>query len=78
MRLVHERSLGTILKKLKSLKNERNRAGMARFGIEIKNAYGISIPVLRKLAKEIGTNHPLALKLWKSGIQKLIAGKFHR
>ncbi len=43
---------------------------MARFGIEVKNAYGISIPVLRKLGKEIGTSHALALKLWESGIHE--------
>jgi 3-methyladenine DNA glycosylase AlkD len=60
----------TALKKLRSLGNERNRAGMARFGIETKDAYGISIPVLRKLAKDIGTNHALALELWKSEIHE--------
>jgi 3-methyladenine DNA glycosylase AlkD len=43
---------------------------MARFGIETKNVYGISIPDLRKLAKEIGMNHQLALKLWDSGIHE--------
>jgi 3-methyladenine DNA glycosylase AlkD len=59
-----------ILKRLRSLGNERNRAGMARFGIETKNVYGISIPDLRKLAKEIGMNHQLALKLWDSGIHE--------
>jgi 3-methyladenine DNA glycosylase AlkD len=59
-----------ILKRLRSLGNEKNRAGMARFGIETKNVYGISIPDLRKLAKEIGINHQLALKLWDSGIHE--------
>lgn len=57
-----------ILKKLQSLANPENVKGMARYGITIKNNLGISIYQLRPLAKEIGTNHPLALKLWDSKI----------
>jgi len=41
---------------------------MARFGISPKNNFGVLIPTLRKLAKEIGKNHSLSLKLWKSKI----------
>lgn len=43
---------------------------MARYGIATKGTLGISIPTLRKLAKEIGTNHDLALQLWKSEIHE--------
>jgi len=60
----------SILQRLKSLGNAKGRAGMARFGIETKNAYGISVYVLRTLAKEIGIDHELALDLWKSGIHE--------
>ena len=65
-----------ILKKLKSLANPSNVAGMARFGISTKGTLGVSIPVLRKLAKAIGTDHALAFKLWKSGVHeaRLLAG----
>ncbi len=65
-----------ILKKLKSLGNPKNVEGMARFGINPENTYGVSIPNLRKLAKEIGKNHDLAQKLWDSGIHeaKILAG----
>lgn len=60
-----------IIKKLKSLRNPKNVAGMARFGIRPKSKIlGISIWELRKLKKEIGTNHQLALKLWNSGIHE--------
>lgn len=59
-----------IIKKLKSLKNPKNIAGMARFGISGKNTLGIPIPVLRQLGKQIGRNHDLALKLWESGIHE--------
>jgi len=59
-----------ILCRLRSLSNQENVAGMARFGINPKNTYGISIPDLRKIAKEVGINHELALRLWKSGIHE--------
>src|SRR3989338_10913433 len=62
--------LSKILKKLKSLSNQKAIEGMAKFGINPKNTYGISIPNLRKLAKGIDKNHELALKLWASGIHE--------
>jgi len=42
---------------------------MARYGINPENAYGVPIPTLRKMAKEIETNHLLAQKLWYSGVK---------
>jgi 3-methyladenine DNA glycosylase AlkD len=65
-----------IIKKLKKLSNPRNVEGMARFGIRPDKALGISIPNLRKLAKEIDKNHRLALQLWKSEIHeaRILAG----
>jgi len=59
-----------VTKKLESLKNPKNVEGMARFGINPKNTLGISIYVLRSLAKEIGKDHKLALQLWRSGIHE--------
>lgn len=46
---------------------KQNRDGMARYGITAKKVFGISVGDLRKLAKEIGPSHDLALALWKSG-----------
>jgi 3-methyladenine DNA glycosylase AlkD len=43
---------------------------MARFGINPDGALGVRIPDLRRLAKEIGTDHRLALSLWKSGLHE--------
>lgn len=65
-----------IIKKLKKLSDPKNVKGMARFGIKPDKALGISIPNLRKLAKEIGKNHKLALQLWKSEIHeaRILAG----
>ena len=42
--------------------------GMSKFGITVERRLGISIPNLRKMAKEVGQNHDLALKLWKTRI----------
>ena len=49
---------------------------MKRFGINIKYALGVRVPVLRALAKKIGKDHKLALGLWKSGIHeaRILAG----
>ena len=57
-----------VLEKLKSMANPKNVEGMARYGINPKNNLGISIYKLRPVAKDIGKNHELALKLWDSGI----------
>ena len=57
-----------VMKQLKSMGNPKNVEGMARYGINPKNNLGISIYKLRPLAKEIGINHELSLKLWESGI----------
>lgn len=62
---------GEIIKKIKSWGSQRNIMGMARFGIRPKTKVcGVSTEKLRKLAKEIGKNHELALQLWQSGIHE--------
>jgi 3-methyladenine DNA glycosylase AlkD len=42
--------------------------GMAKYGITIGQRLGVSVPDLRKWAKEIGKDHKLALDLWRTGI----------
>lgn len=59
-----------IITNLKQHGNAQAAAGMARFGINPAHALGISIPVLRKMAKEIGRNQALAVELWYSGIHE--------
>jgi 3-methyladenine DNA glycosylase AlkD len=59
-----------LMNKLKSLYNPEAVAGMARFGIIPKDTFGVSIPVLRKMVKEISGNHLLAQRLWISGIHE--------
>ena len=67
---------GEIIKRLKAKANSENVKGMARFGINPDNTLGVSIPEIRKMAKDIGKNHKLALELWDSGIHeaRLLAG----
>lgn len=65
-----EKQYNQILEKLQFYANKQNVAGMTRFGINPKNTFGIKIPILRKMAKEIGKNHSLALALWDSKIHE--------
>jgi len=41
---------------------------MARFGIPSRNRLGVAVPELRKLARETGRDHALAIGLWRTGI----------
>lgn len=56
--------------RLRALASPSNRDGMARFGIEASRAYGVAVPALRKLAREIGRDHALAQQLWGSGVHE--------
>jgi 3-methyladenine DNA glycosylase AlkD len=51
------------------MKDTKAVAGMARFGISPQNNLGIGVTELRKMAREIGKDHELALRLWSSGIR---------
>jgi 3-methyladenine DNA glycosylase AlkD len=63
-------SAKSILEHLRSLANPENVAGMARFGINPEKTYGISIPELRRIARQVGKDHELAQDLWDSGIHE--------
>jgi len=63
-------NLKEIVAFLDDKKNLSNVAGMARYGISTNNTYGISIPVLRQKAKEVGTDHQLAIDLFRTGIHE--------
>ncbi|MGE0459898.1 MAG: DNA alkylation repair protein [Vicinamibacterales bacterium] len=57
----------SLLAELRGMGTTRNRAGMARYGINVDNAYGVSVYELRKVATRLGTDHRLALALWATG-----------
>jgi len=59
-----------ILAELKGQANPANVAGMQRYGINPHGTLGIPIPVLRKIARQIGKDHPLSHELWASGLHE--------
>ncbi|MEW6182486.1 MAG: DNA alkylation repair protein [Bacillota bacterium] len=65
-----------ILQRLEFLSNPAAVEGMARFGITPAKTYGVSMPDLRKMAKDIGRDHGLARELWARNIRetRILAG----
>lgn len=62
-------SLSHALKLLRAEARPGELAGMARFGMNVAQPrLGVSVPTLRRLGKQLGHNHALALALWDSGI----------
>ena len=57
-----------LLKTLRSKANSKSVEGMAKFGMTSANRLGISVPEMRKIAKENGKDHNVALELWDSQI----------
>jgi 3-methyladenine DNA glycosylase AlkD len=55
------------LLKAKSNPTPENLKGMARYGINTGHALCVSTPDVQKLARQIGKDHCLALRLWKAG-----------
>ncbi|MBP1653715.1 MAG: hypothetical protein H6Q28_271 [Bacteroidetes bacterium] len=50
--------------------HERNRKGMARYGINTARALGVSVARLRAIARRLGKDHRLAVELWLSGVHE--------
>jgi len=61
-------SVKDVLDKLQNKAQPEQLKGMAKFGMTVEQRLGVSVPDMRKLAKEIGRNHKLALDLWRTGI----------
>ena len=61
-------SVEEVLEILKSMARPDQLEGMAKYGIVVERRLGVSIPNLRRMAKELGQDHKLALELWKTGI----------
>jgi 3-methyladenine DNA glycosylase AlkD len=62
--------LKKLIEKLQSHANQKNVEGMARFGIDSKDALGVPSQIIKNIAKEIGTNHTLAQQAWDCGIHE--------
>jgi len=61
-------SVKDVLDKLQSKARPEQLKGMAKYGMTVEQRLGVSVPDMRKLAKEIGKDHKLALDLWRTGI----------
>jgi 3-methyladenine DNA glycosylase AlkD len=59
-----------VLDELRRRARPQNLAGMARYGLTRTGRLGVSVPEMRLLARRIGRDHRLALRLWKTGIQE--------
>ncbi|MHA1917333.1 MAG: DNA alkylation repair protein [Candidatus Ranarchaeia archaeon] len=59
-----------VISRLKKYANPKAVEGMRRFGIKAGEVLGVSIPNIRKIAKEIGVDHELAVKLWSSSCRE--------
>jgi len=57
-----------VLEKLRAEAQPEQLEGMARYGMTVDKRLGVKIPELRRLAKDIGRDHQLALALWETGV----------
>lgn len=63
-----QRTCEEVVERLRSLGDPKAVEGAARFGIHVSDILGVSAPNLRTLAREIGKDHRLAGRLWRTGI----------
>ncbi len=61
-------SVEEVLEKLRAKAQPDQLEGMARYGMTVEKRLGVKIPKLRRLAREIGRDHQLALALWETGV----------
>jgi 3-methyladenine DNA glycosylase AlkD len=60
----------TVTPELRAVADPSRLSGMARVGINVDRAIGVSIPELRKIGRRHRLDHSLALALWRSGIHE--------
>ena len=56
-----------IIQEFEELSDVDFAKNMKNFGIRYVKSYGLRLPQIRKIARECGKNHELALKLWDYG-----------
>ena len=59
-----------VIGELRERADPSRKPGMARVGIDVSRALGVSMPNIRAIAKACGVDHALALGLWKTGIHE--------
>ncbi|MDD4898140.1 MAG: DNA alkylation repair protein [Methanocellales archaeon] len=61
-------SAESVVKELREKAVPDQLDGMARYGMVTEQRMGVSIPEIRKMAKQLDKDHKLALELWNTGI----------
>jgi len=56
------------VRELRRQGERRNVEGMARYGIRAKKVLGVSKPKMDAVARQIGKDHELGMRLWATGI----------
>lgn len=59
-----------VIAQLRERADPSRKPGMARVGIDVSQALGVSMPDIRATAKTCGVDHALALELWTTGIHE--------
>jgi 3-methyladenine DNA glycosylase AlkD len=59
-----------VVERLRQVADPTRKPGMARVGIRVGRALGVSIPQLRRIARDHRGDHALALDLWATGIHE--------
>ncbi len=62
-----EMEFDQIIQEFERLSDVDFAQNMKKFGIRYVKSYGLRLPQIRKVAKQCGKNHDLALKLWNHG-----------
>ena len=63
-------TINSILTELHSHQSSAVLAGQKRFGIANETGLGVSVPILRAMAKKIGKSQPLSIELWNTNIHE--------
>jgi len=63
-----EERVQAVLTQLRSLSTLATLDGMARYAIPSDHALGVAMRDIKVLGKRLGTNHPLAVALWSTGV----------
>lgn len=58
------------LRELRDVADPARLPGMARVGINVQRAWGVSVPHCRRIARRHRGDHALALELWDSGVHE--------
>jgi 3-methyladenine DNA glycosylase AlkD len=59
-----------VIGELRERADPSRKPGMARVGIDVSQALGVSMPEIRAVAKTCGVDHALALGLWETEIHE--------